>query len=614
MGDEVSKPKRLSYTLSSYALGLVGLLCTMGSLGLSCKSKSAPADAGRVLALAAQPPIALDAGLAPAPPVEPSVLDLRVWKLLPQRALGACVLSLAPDDNRHVRAQVERFARLLGIEGRVREVLSFFGLGLVDPFDAASRGRWGIVDTDAAAFALFPGGRAAMAAFPVRDGSAFADQLRKRLTKQGLETATMNIAGRQVLVGRAEGTVRLALLQQDGFAIIVPAAEGESIEKLIEGLVTSTAAGGLATSPLLRASLQGTPRLRSALAFVDGQALRDLQMAGVETPEEKATIANVYDAISALGADVRVGEADVAARLTVRLTSPAAWTPLFPATTPGFPLLRHLPSGGWFLAKSIVPPRALLDKLLSLEGGVGALAAYSARQEKALGLHFDQDLLARLPGPMLLGVHRFEPAFVKALADKGPLAALRHTRFLLAATVSDEALLWASLDRAKDTLRLVAKPTARGKRFSVVVPDFGPLEGALVEGALLLSPSGAHLEAALAMTSAAPSLVDPQVRQTFEGPVHAASFVDLRAAQDVLGALHRPARSRVQKAPASGAAAKKKPRKAKRGKVLASGSVSGGGWADLLRELAAAARDAQVEVRFDGAALVFDATLRTGPR
>ena len=250
-----------------------------------------------------------------------------------------------------------------------------------------------------------------------------------------------------------------------------------------------------------------------------------------------------------------------------------------------------------------MPPRALLEKLLSLEGGVGALAAYSARQEKALGLHFDQDLLARLPGPMLLGVHRFEPAFVKALADKGPLAALRHTRFLLAATVSDEALLWASLDRAKATLRFVAKPTARGKRFSVVVPDFGPLEGALVEGALLLSPSGAHLEAALAMTSAAPSLVDPQVRQTFEGPVHAASFVDLRAAQQVLGAL----------APAS-AAAKKKPRKAKRGKVLASASAPGGGWADLLRELAAAARDAQVEVRFDGAALVFDATLRTGPR
>ena len=430
------------------------LFAALCMLGAGCKKSNEPAPAAAppppspVVATPSAPPLVPSAPIAAPQPNASPWTALDVASALPAKAVAAAILSTDAETGKRVWTQLDRFANLVGIKGRVRDVLRFLGLGLLNPFDPVERNAWALAEGRHFGIALLAEGNAAIGAFPTTDGAAFGVRLKKQLRQQGLELSTQSLPTGALLLAKSKGVVRLAYFQKGTLALIAPGTEdGGSPERLLTELV---APGGktLSSDTAFQESTQPLSNLSDALLYFDGEGLANIQRQTAQTVEERESIKRVYEVMRGLAVGVEFKDAELRADIALRLGDASVWDKIFLPPTGDFTLAKHLQGGAAIALRMHLDLNAALQKILTADlGAKDALAELVGRLQKRMGVNLDTDLLSNLSGPSAIAVYKIGADFVRGLATGDAEIALGALRATVAAQLKHSGRAEGALSR-----------------------------------------------------------------------------------------------------------------------------------------------------------------------
>lgn len=439
------------------SLSLVFIACAL--LNIACKKSgdapSKPVPAPPPVPVATAPTAAPAPVPAAVPATAPAAASPTAWSALdvtsalPARAAAVAVLSTEPEAGKHIWTQLEHFAGLLGISGKVGDALRFLGLGLLNPFDPIERNAWSIAEGRHFAIALLARGQTAIGVFPTSSPAGFLARFKKQLTAQGLEVTTQTVPGGPLFLARQKGVVRLAYYQKGTLALIAPGSEdGTSPERILTDLA-SPDHKPLSSDPQFLDSTRALQRLGEGLIYFDGEGLADVQRQSAQSAEERESIQRVYEVMKGLAVTLHVTKSQLHAEISLRLGKSGGWDKLFLPPSADFALASHLARGAGGVVRLELDLHAVLQKVLSADvGAKDALGALVARLEKRIGVNLEKDLLANLAGPTAFALYGLAPSFLRALADDDFELALRSMRATIAAGLKDGARAQQALDRA----------------------------------------------------------------------------------------------------------------------------------------------------------------------
>jgi hypothetical protein len=436
----------------------------------SCKPDAKVSDAGPGVAKVAS---ASDAGAAVAPSVpRPAWMKGPVLKLFPRKAAVVALFRNLEETGPLMRAHLARMAGAVGLSAKLEGFFRSLSAGMANPFDRASRERWGL-GSQSLAVGLDPEGKLLQVALPVASFSTFERRLKERLAaaRKAVFEPVPSPQGNIVVV-KSGARALLAYARKQDHVLVVGPSDGSGepdpavLRQGIEDLLKVSPEESLYASPSFVASAGRLARADNAVLFFDGDGLFQIATRRAALPkEEKESLRRIYEVLRGLAFAVSLSEKKIQVDGFAALDHAAEWAAIFARTTDRS-VSRFLPPEAALSAQLAVDGPALLAKMLALDPGtktrlVHAAAALAPR----LGIDMDRDLLGNFTGRFALAFSGADPDLVALVLDprrRGEL--LTHLHVIAAAELKSPATLREVLDRA--AAALAKRPDGR-IRFAV---------------------------------------------------------------------------------------------------------------------------------------------------
>jgi hypothetical protein len=497
---------------------IAAALAALFSVVTGCSKTAPPAPDASVVAPVI-PALAKDPGPLP------KGFDAPLFKMLPRQAAMVVALRAFETSGQLFRAHVERRAALLGVEAK--PLLEDFALGLLNPFDAAARARFGIDGRRPVAFVVDPIDRWPFVALPVSSHEAF-DRATRAALGSSLRFETLASGAHTVTLVRRGDAVHLAYVHKDGYTLVAPGDDADAKTALLT-LLALPPAEALVRSPTFRAAVATLPSLQDGFVFLEGLGLRRLHVerrGASITDHEKRIAKATFDAFPAAAFSLRLDPRDAHLEGRVLLGPAGKWAEVFAAPAGAFALARFVDPNAVASAKLRLDGESLWRRLLALDPSLEArLRRFGAALEKRLGVHVERDLLQNLGGHAVLELAAIDPA-TPAQAANPPREALRSRfDFVLAATLKDEAAMDRALagavsfaqEQPDAGLRLRERVYKGTKVRDLTAGGEPPLSIALLPKVLVLASSEGRLERVLDRLAVP---VPPGAPQAAAPPVH----------------------------------------------------------------------------------------------
>lgn len=497
------------------------LTAACGALSLCACKKESPGASGPPVAVATAVPAASGSAAAPASgsvgrPAElaaapmPAGADAPVFKLLPRKTASAFVVPSLAATGPRVRQHLQRLAEALGVKGREDVLLSGLLLGLTNPFEEASRARWGIDGKRPVAFTLDAEGKFPLVLVPVTNAEAFEKALKEELAKGGPTTfETVGAAGARLTVARRGATPLLAYAVREQYLALAVSVEGASPAPALEAWHQLLPAESLVAAPSFKATVGKLTALSDLLAFFDGDGLYQLQLArgGSLSDDEKRSMRRFFDVLQGVALSVALDERELRVEAYLSLAQAQSWAALFTAQ-PKPALARFVDAQALAVARLSVDGVALLAKALELDPALkNALGQWSAELEQRMGLHVERDLLRNFSGQVVAVLHGLDPQLLAVALDPRRRAeTLNHLQLVVVAELRDKAALERALRGAVDLVQkrgaagrlgLQEKAVGAAKYYELRYSGRVVLAAALIDEVLVLTLGNGRMEKTL---------------------------------------------------------------------------------------------------------------------